>query len=99
MQQIITIQVELEEFKEIVKEIVTDVVKRQLVHNSSSEKEDELISMNQACLMLNVSKVTLWNYRKKKLIHARKIGRRVLFSKKELREATEHAYIGQALHN
>ncbi len=91
MQQIITIQMTHEEFKETLKEIVTDVVQKQLIHNQSSEKEDDLISMNQAALLLNVSKVTLWNYRKKKLIHARKIGRRVLFSKKELLEATKHA--------
>lgn len=45
---------------------------------------DELLSIEQACALLLVSKVTIHKWKKKKLIRSYRIGRRVYFKKHEL---------------
>jgi excisionase family DNA binding protein len=80
-----------EEFRNIIKETVSDVIHTELTKNQSVKKDGPLISITQAAILLGVSKVTIWNYRKKGIIKDRKIGRRILFDKEELLEATKHS--------
>ena len=47
----------------------------------------ELMSLEETCKFLRVSKVTIHKWKKKKLIFSHRIGRRVYFKKDELLEA------------
>ena len=51
--------------------------------------KDELMTIEQACLFLHVSKVTIHKWKKKKSIFAHRIGRRIYFKKHELMEAMQ----------
>jgi len=89
MQQVITVMLSTDELKDVIRGTVTEVLQKELNKNGPKDKDGPLISINQAALLLNISKVTLWTLRKKGLIKARKIGRRILFDKQELLEATK----------
>lgn len=91
MQQTLTIQITLEELEYLIRRVVTEAFREELSKTKSKEKDGPLLSIVQAALLLGVSKVTIWNYRKQGKIKARKIGRRVLFDKKELLDATKHS--------
>lgn len=45
---------------------------------------DELLNVEETCALLHVSKVTLHKWKKKKLIHPYRIGRRIFFKRSEL---------------
>ncbi len=47
----------------------------------------ELMSIDETCKFLQVSKVTIHKWKKKKLIVSHRIGRRIYFKKQELLEA------------
>lgn len=91
MQQVITVMLSTDELRDVIRGTVTEVLQKELNRNGPKDKDSPLISIAQAALLLNVSKVTIWTLRKKGLIKTRKIGRRILFDKKELLEATKHS--------
>jgi excisionase family DNA binding protein len=88
VQQVITMMLTTDELIDVIRGTVTEVLQKELNKNDPKDKDGPLISIAQAALLLNVSKVTIWTLRKKGLIRARKIGRRVLFDKNELLNAT-----------
>lgn len=87
MQQVITVMLSTDELRDVIRGTVTEVLQKELNKNDPKDKDGPLISIAQAALLLNVSKVTIWTLRKKGLIKTRKIGRRILFDKKELVES------------
>lgn len=55
-----------------------------------------LISVRDACHLLNISPRTCQNLRDRNLISYRKIGRRVVFSENDLQEFIEKSKVGRA---
>lgn len=51
---------------------------------SNQEKTTELLTINETCEFLRISRVTLDNWRKKGIIKGTKLGSRVLFIKSDL---------------
>ncbi|MBU1100598.1 MAG: helix-turn-helix domain-containing protein [Bacteroidetes bacterium] len=73
------------ELKTLIESALRDVLLEMLPQNIASQNEaDELLSQKQACLMLKVSPVTLWTWRKEKKVSYKKIGRKVFYSKRDL---------------
>ena len=64
MQQILTIQITLEELESLIRRVVTEVLREELKEAKTEDKNGPLLSIAQAALLLGVSKVTIWNYRK-----------------------------------
>lgn len=52
---------------------------------------DELLSIEEACALLRVSKVTIHKWKKKKLITFYRIGRKIYFKKTELLNSLHRA--------
>lgn len=48
---------------------------------------EELMSMDETCQFLRVSKVTIHKWKKRRLIFSHRIGRKIYFKKQELVEA------------
>ena len=46
--------------------------------------KDELMSVEETCAFLRISKVTLHKWKKRKLIQSYRIGRKIFFKKKEV---------------
>lgn len=78
-------------FFDELKSIVASVVREELSNvaltfnrNHDSNTDDELLTTVQVCLLLKISKVTLHSYIKKGKIPRKRIGKRNLFSKREV---------------
>ena len=78
---------------EELKSLVASAVRQELSnvtlalnHNHSLKTDDELLTTVQVCLLLKISKVTLHSYIKKGKIPRKRIGKRNLFSKREVLE-------------
>ena len=71
-------------------ELIRKVVSEQLEEfrkNVSIEKPDELLTREEACLLLKISLTSLWNWTKKGKIIAYGIGNRVYYKREELMES------------
>lgn len=76
-----------DEFKEELKTALREIIKEELL-NIQPQKENQgkehLLSRKEACEFLHCSLTTLYNHQRKGVIPYYKVGRRILFSKKEL---------------
>jgi hypothetical protein len=70
-------------------ELIRKVVGEQLAFrkNDSIEKPDELLTREEACLLLKISLTSLWNWTKKGKLKAYGIGNRVFYKRGELIES------------
>ncbi|MNQ42530.1 Helix-turn-helix domain protein [compost metagenome] len=71
-------------------ELIRKVVSEQLEEfrkNNSIEKPDELLTREEACLLLKISLTSLWNWTKKGKLKAYGIGNRVFYKRGELIES------------
>ena len=71
-------------------ELIRKVVGEQLEEfrkNNSIEKPDELLTREEACLLLKISLTSLWNWTKKGKLIAYGIGNRVYYKRGELIES------------
>lgn len=71
-------------------ELIRKVVSEQLEEfrkNNSIEKPDELLTREEACLLLKISLTSLWNWTKKGKLKAYGIGNRVFYKRGELMES------------
>ncbi|WP_281541346.1 helix-turn-helix domain-containing protein [Maribacter aestuarii] len=57
---------------------------REYNHSKPSEKEKEILSVDEVTDLLGLSKTTLWKYRKNGTLPAKKVGSRVYYSRAEL---------------
>lgn len=71
------------EFQEIIKKMINDALE-QFVKKPLPPQTDKLLSIEEACALLHVSKVTIHKWKKRKLIQSYRIGRKIYFKKQEL---------------
>ena len=71
-------------------ELIRKVVIEQLEafrKNTSTENPDELLTREDACLLLKISLTSLWNWTKKGKLKAYGMGNRVYYKRGELMES------------
>jgi hypothetical protein len=71
-------------------ELIRKVVSEQLQEfrkNNTTESPDELLTREDACLLLKISLTSLWNWTKKGKLKAYGIGNRVYYKRGELIES------------
>lgn len=68
--------------KKVVKEVLVEPSKEHL-----NEKPDELLTRDDACSLLKISKTSLWKWTKKRKIIAYGMGNRVYYKRSELMES------------
>ena len=79
-EKVIFTQIDLNDLTETIKKCVREELNR----NKPSEKEDELLKIEDAVKMFRVSKVTLHKWRKRGLLPFHRIASRIYFKKSEL---------------
>ncbi|MES1225749.1 MAG: helix-turn-helix domain-containing protein [Bacteroidota bacterium] len=84
MKNILLSTIPIEELKEIISDCLREELQKS--SNSSSNNSDELIKIDAAAKLLQVSKVTLYKWRAKKLLPYHRISSRIYFKKSELME-------------
>ncbi|MEN7549289.1 helix-turn-helix domain-containing protein [Rapidithrix thailandica] len=71
-------------FGSIVREVVRDEISKQNFKQEEKEEKDELLTIEQACEFLDVSRTTIVQWRKKGILTWIRRGRRVYFKKSDL---------------
>jgi len=74
------------ELEELIRKVVGEQFEA-FRKNNSTENPDELITREEACLLLKISLTTLWNWTKKGKLIAYGIGNRVYYKRGELIES------------
>ena len=74
------------EFQELIEQTIKNELKNFAIVPQQIQA-DELLNIEEAGALLHVSKVTIHKWKKKKLIQAYRIGRKILFKRKELLDA------------
>lgn len=78
-----------------IRKIVREEVFRALEEYHNAVKPKHLYSREEVCVLLDISKPTLWNITKEGFIKSTKIGRRVLYSEEAIKEYLEK---GKVMH-
>ena len=73
----------LNEFQELIEKMINDGLEK-FNRKPVPVPTDELLSIEEVCTMLHVSKVTIHKWKKKKLIFSYRIGRKIYFKKHEV---------------
>jgi excisionase family DNA binding protein len=74
------------ELEELIRKAVSEQLE-EFRRSLSTEKPDELLTREEACLLLKISLTSLWNWTKKGKIMAYGIGNRVYYKRAELMES------------
>lgn len=73
-----------DELKEIVSEILEEFCAKRGMTEKPSAEEDEWLTRDEVCDLLHITPTTLWRKEKEGVIHKYKMGRRNLYSKREV---------------
>lgn len=73
--KILLVDISTDEFKEIIRQVIKEAIPQ----NSTSSSEPKLLTSKEAAQLLRISLPTLWDYRKRGIIKATRIGNKVLF--------------------
>ena len=71
-------------------ELIQSMIRNEFVKFNSKDTKspiEELMTIEETCEFLHVSKVTIHKWKKKKLIFSHRIGRKIYFKKQELMTA------------
>jgi len=75
-----------EDLKHLVKEVVKEIRKTELIYDSNISPEEDRLSQQEAAKFLGISVTSIIAWKKKGLVPYFQIGRSIFFSKKELLE-------------
>ena len=77
------------EFKELISNAVLEVVEK--INRPNQQTEDQLLRLNDLANLLNVSKVTIHNWKKSGLIPFYRMSNKIYFKKNEVIESLKKA--------
>lgn len=80
------ILLQMDDLRQVVSEIVEEVCANRGLNEKSSNDEDEWLTRDEVCDMLHITYTTLWRMENGGVIKKHKMGRRNLYSKKEVYE-------------
>lgn len=72
-----------DEFQERIEKMIDHSLEK-FINKPSQTQTEELLSIEEVCALLHVSKVTIHKWKKRKLILSYRIGRKIYFKKQEL---------------
>ncbi|MGL2995275.1 helix-turn-helix domain-containing protein [Flavobacterium sp. TSSA_36] len=70
-------------------EALTPLLKNQTIIQQQESPEDDLLTRDQACVILSITKTTLWKHTRSGKLKSFGIGNRVFYSKKQILEAVK----------
>ena len=80
MEKIILTQITIEEFRNIIREELQEVLKA-LHYQTSGSTSDEIMTIDQASRLLSISKATMYGKTSQRLIPHFKVGKKNIFQK------------------
>ena len=78
------VMLQMDDLRQVVTEIVEEVCAKRGLNEKPSEEEVEWLTRVEVCDMLHITYTTLWRKENEGLIKKHKMGRRNLYSKKEV---------------
>lgn len=78
------IMLQKDDLKQVVAEMVEELVDKKSQTNLTAEESDEYYTRDQVCELLHITYTTLWRMQKEGTIIVHKLGGRNLYSKKEI---------------
>lgn len=78
------IMLNMDELRQVITEIVEGICDRNRQNEVPSVEEDEWLTRDEVCKMLHITYTTLWRKEEEGTITKHKMGRRNLYSKKEI---------------
>lgn len=78
------IMLQKDDLKQVVAEMVEELVDKKSQTNLTAEESDEYYTRDQVCGRLHITYTTLWRMQKEGTIIVHKLGGRNLYSKKEI---------------
>lgn len=88
------VMLQMDDLRQVVTEIVEDVCAKRGLNEKPSLKEDEWLTREEVCDVLHITYTTLWRKENEGVIKKHKMGRRNLYSKKEVMEIFSSAIEG-----
>lgn len=73
-----------DELKEVVVEIVENLIGKGVLTMQSTEPDAEYYTRDEACCRLHITFTTLWRMEKRGMIKVHKVGRRSLYAKSDV---------------
>lgn len=77
---------QMDDLRQVVTEIVEEVCTKRGLNEKPSVEEGEWLTREEVCDMLHITYTTLWRKENEGVIKKHKMGRRNLYSKKEVTE-------------
>ena len=74
----------MDDLRQVVTEIVEEVCTKRVLNEKKSIDESEWLTREEVCGMLHITYTTLWRKENEGVIKKHKMGRRNLYSKKEV---------------
>ena len=78
------VMLQMDDLRQVITEIVEDVCAKRGLNEKPSHVEDEWLTREEVCDMLHITYTTLWRKEKEGVITKHKMGRRNLYSKKDV---------------
>jgi hypothetical protein len=88
------IMLQMDDLRQVVTEIVEEVCAKRGFYEKPSEEEGEWLTREEVCDMLRITYTTLWRKENEGVIKKHKMGRRNLYSKKEVMDIFSSAIEG-----
>jgi excisionase family DNA binding protein len=82
----LVVTMQMDEFEQFIRNIFQNEFSK-MKNDSQPESSAELMTIEETQAYLNVSKVTIHKWKKKKMIQSYRIGRKIYFKKHELLES------------
>ncbi len=80
------IMLQMDDLRQVVTEIVEEVCAKRGLNEKPSVDEGEWLTREEVCDMLHITYTTLWRKEQEGVVRKHKMGRRNLYSKKEIME-------------
>lgn len=80
------IMLQMDDLRQVVTEIVEEVCAKRGLNDKPSVDEGEWLTREEVCDMLHITYTTLWRKEQEGFVRKHKMGRRNLYSKKEIME-------------
>ncbi len=77
---------QMDDLRQVVTEIVEEVCAKRGLNEKPSVDEGEWLTREEVCDMLHITYTTLWRKEQEGVVRKHKMGRRNLYSKKEIME-------------
>lgn len=86
------VMLQMDDLRQVVTEIVEEICAKRGLNEKPSEEEGEWLTREEVCDILHITYTTLWRKENEGVIKKYKMGRRNLYSKKEVTDIFSSRY-------